>query len=51
MYDHLFTPITVNRLQIKNRIAYPSLGLLYAYDRKLNDRYYEFYREIGRAHV
>ncbi len=49
MFDHLFSPITVNRLQIKNRIAYPSLGLLYAYDRKLNDRYYDFYREIAKG--
>lgn len=47
MYDNLFSPITVNGLEIKNRIAYPSLGLLYAYDRKLNDRYYAFFKEIA----
>lgn len=49
MFHHLFQPITVNGLTIKNRIAYPSLGLLYAYDRKLNDRYYNFYREIAKG--
>jgi len=49
MYPHLFQPITVNGLTIKNRIAYPSLGLLYSYDRKLNDRYYEFFREMARG--
>ncbi|MBU1170189.1 MAG: FAD-dependent oxidoreductase [Proteobacteria bacterium] len=47
MFNHLFSPITINGLQIKNRIAYPSLGLLYAYDRKLNDRYYHFFKEIA----
>ncbi|HNU92645.1 MAG TPA: FAD-dependent oxidoreductase [Spirochaetota bacterium] len=45
MFPHLFSPITINRLEIKNRIAYPSLGLLYSYDGKLNDRYYAYFRE------
>ena len=49
MFDHLFRPITINGLTIKNRIAYPSLGLLYSYDRKLNDRYYNFFREIAKG--
>jgi 2,4-dienoyl-CoA reductase (NADPH2) len=45
MYKHLFSPITINKLEIKNRIAYPALGLMYSYDRKLNDRYYDYFRE------
>ncbi|MCP4687237.1 MAG: NADH:flavin oxidoreductase, partial [Desulfobacterales bacterium] len=49
MYDYLFRPIRINRLEIKNRIAYPSLGLLFSYDRKLNDRYYHFFAEIARG--
>jgi 2,4-dienoyl-CoA reductase (NADPH2) len=49
MFDNLFRPITINGLTIKNRIAYPSLGLLYSYDRKLNDRYFNFYREIAKG--
>ncbi len=49
MYHHLFQPITINGLTIKNRIAYPSLGLLYSYDRRLNARYYDFFREIARG--
>ncbi|MCB2147640.1 MAG: FAD-dependent oxidoreductase [Deltaproteobacteria bacterium] len=49
MYRYLFSPITINRLEIKNRIAYPSLGLLYSYDSKLNDRYYHFFRERARG--
>ncbi len=49
MFHNLFRPITVNGLTLKNRIAYPSLGLLYAYDRKLNDRYYNFFREIAKG--
>ena len=44
MYRHLFSPIKINSLEIKNRIAYPALGLLYSYDRKLNSRYLNFYQ-------
>ena len=43
MYTQLVSPIRINGLTIRNRIAYPSLGLLYSYDAKLNDKYYNFY--------
>ena len=49
MYRCLFSPITINRLEIKNRIAYPSLGLLFSYDSRLNDRYYDFFRERAKG--
>ncbi|MCF6248345.1 MAG: FAD-dependent oxidoreductase [Desulfobacula sp.] len=49
MYPHLFSPIKINSQKIKNRIAYPSLGLLYSYDTKLNDKYYNFYNEIAKG--
>jgi 2,4-dienoyl-CoA reductase (NADPH2) len=49
MYRYLFSPITINRLEIKNRIAYPSLGLLFSYDSKLNDRYTHFFRQRARG--
>ncbi len=49
MFKYLFSPIMINRLEIKNRIAYPSLGLLYSYDSKLNERYYAFFRERARG--
>jgi len=49
MYRYLFSPITINGLEIRNRIAYPSLGLLYSYDSKLNDRYYAFFKERARG--
>ena len=49
MYEYLFSPVRINRLEIKNRIAYPSLGLLFSYDRKLNERYYHFFEEIARG--
>ncbi|MEW5733459.1 MAG: NAD(P)/FAD-dependent oxidoreductase [Thermodesulfobacteriota bacterium] len=45
MYKYLFSPININKCAIKNRIAYPALGLLYSYDTRLNDRYYNFYAE------
>lgn len=49
MYQLLFTPITINKLEISNRIAYPALGLLYSYDGSLNDRYYEYFREKAKG--
>lgn len=45
MFKYLFSPVLINQLEIKNRIAYPALGLLYSYDSKLNDRYYAFFKE------
>lgn len=49
MFDLLFKPITVNKTVVKNRIAYPSLGLMYSYDGKLNDKYYNFFAERARG--
>jgi len=49
MYRYLFSPITINGLEVRNRIAYPSLGLLYSYDSKLNDRYYAFFKERAKG--
>ena len=49
MYENLLSPIKINKVEIRNRVAYPSLGLLYAYDGKLNDRYYEYFREKARG--
>jgi 2,4-dienoyl-CoA reductase (NADPH2) len=48
MYRHLFSPIYINKLEIKNRIAYPALGLLYSNDSRLNDRYYHYFN--AKAH-
>lgn len=49
MFQMLFSPITINKTEVKNRIAYPSLGLLYSLDGKLNDKYRNFYRERARG--
>ena len=49
MFKYLFSPITINKLEIKNRIAYPALGLLYSYDSKLNDRYYAYFKERAKG--
>ncbi len=49
MFDNLFSPITINSTEIKNRIVYPSLALLYSYDRTLNERYMNFYQERARG--
>lgn len=49
MFDNLFKPITINKTVVKNRISYPALGLLYSYDGKLNDKYYNFFAERARG--
>lgn len=49
MFPNLFSPIHINRLEIKNRICYPSLGLLYSYEGILNDRYVNFFTERARG--
>jgi len=49
MFDNLFSPIKINKTEIKNRIAFPSLGLLYSYDKKLNERHINFYRERAKG--
>jgi 2,4-dienoyl-CoA reductase (NADPH2) len=49
MFEKLFQPITINKTEIKNRIVYPSLALNYSDDRKLNNRYMNFYREKAKG--
>lgn len=49
MFPNLFSSIKIGNLEIKNRINYPALALLYSYDRKLNDRYINFFRERARG--
>lgn len=51
MYPYLSSPIKINTVEIKNRIAYPALGLFYSYDRKLNERYYRFFQERAEGGV
>ena len=47
----LFEPITINKLNIKNRIVMPSMGLVYTDDYIFNDRFKAFYRERARGGV
>lgn len=49
MFETLFSPIHINKTQIKNRIVYPSMGVLYSRDGKLNDRYLNYYVEKARG--
>jgi len=49
MFDILFETIKINKTEIKNRIVYPSLALLYSYDGQINDRYIEFFRERAKG--
>ena len=49
MYEKLFSPISINSVTLKNRIAYPSLALLFSYDKKINNKHIEFYRERAKG--
>lgn len=50
-FAKLFEPITINGLEIKNRIVMPAMGLHYTHDYTFNDRYKAFYRERARGGV
>jgi 2,4-dienoyl-CoA reductase (NADPH2) len=45
----LFSPIRIGTLTIKNRIAMPSMGLMYTHDGTMNDRIRHFYFERARG--
>jgi 2,4-dienoyl-CoA reductase (NADPH2) len=51
MYKYLFSPVTINKTVVRNRTCYPSLGLLYSYDGKLNDRYWNYFTERAKGGV
>ena len=50
-FKKLFEPITINKLEIKNRTVMPSMGLAYSTDYSFNDRYREFYRVRAKGGV
>lgn len=45
MFKTLFSPIKINKTEIKNRIVYPAINLLYSMDHHLNDRHQAFFVE------
>ena len=47
----LFEPITINRMQVKNRIVMPSMALAYTRDYTFNETYKAFYMERARGGV
>ena len=47
----LFEPITINGLEIANRIVMPSMGLGYTDDYTFNERFASFYRERAEGGV
>jgi 2,4-dienoyl-CoA reductase (NADPH2) len=51
MKDILFDPVTVNRLEIKNRIYMPAMHLGMAVDFQVTDQIVEFYAERARGGV
>jgi 2,4-dienoyl-CoA reductase (NADPH2) len=50
-FERLFEPVTINGLEIKNRIVMPAMGLLYTFDYSFNDRHRAFYLERARGGV
>jgi 2,4-dienoyl-CoA reductase (NADPH2) len=49
MFETLFSPIKINKTEIKNRIVYPSMGVWYSMDGKLNNRYVNYYVERAKG--
>ncbi len=49
MYKKLFSPITINKLEIKNRIVSPCFGVSFSFDGKYSDRHYDFFREKAKG--
>ncbi|MEW5980234.1 MAG: FAD-dependent oxidoreductase [Acidobacteriota bacterium] len=46
---HLFSPIQIGSMCVKNRIALPSMGLVYTQDGSMTDRIKQFYYERARG--
>ena len=46
---HLFSPIQIGSMTVKNRIALPSMGLMYTHDGTMNDRFKHFYYERAKG--
>ncbi len=49
MFESIFSPIMINKLEIRNRTVYPALGLLYSYDGKINDKYFNYFVEKAKG--
>lgn len=49
MLRKLFSPININKVEIKNRVAMPAFGLLYCDDRRPNDRLVNFYEARAKG--
>ncbi len=45
MFKSLFSSIKINKTEIKNRIVYPAINLLYSIDHQLSDRHQAFFVE------
>lgn len=50
-YKHIFQPITVNGVTIKNRLCMAALSLVYSPDGYMNPRLHDFYMERARGGV
>ena len=50
-FPHLFSPITINKLELKNRIVMTAMHLGYTPDGEVTDRLVEFYRVRARGGV
>jgi len=49
MYDPLFEPITINKMEIKNRIYLPAMHLGMGVDFQVTDQIVDFYAERARG--
>ncbi len=46
---HLFSPIQIGPMTVKNRIVLPSMGLMYTHNGMMNDRFKHFYYERAKG--
>ncbi len=49
MWRRLFTPININKLELRNRISMPAFGLLYCENRRPNERLANFYEARAKG--
>jgi len=49
MFNLLFSPFRVNRVEIRNRVVMPAFGLLYSPDRKVSQKLLDFYEARARG--
>ncbi len=51
MFEHIFEPITINKMKVENRLVMPAMHLGYCEEGKVTDKLINFYRERAKGGV